>query len=89
MCLKMRPISTIEAVKNEFGALSLIRSSSDLNIPRPLDLVSSERRSYMITGRLPGVSAQSVYAFLRDEQLMQLTQDLREYLAELRRIPKP
>lgn len=89
MYIKLRYTSAIEAAKNEFGALALIRNSSKLNVPQPLDLVSHERRSYMITGRLHGVSAQSVYALLGDEQLMLLAQDLRAYLAELRRIPKP
>lgn len=87
--LKTHTIRTAEAVRNEFGVLKLIRDASDLEVPEPLDLVSNERRSYMITGRLPGIPAQSVYVNLSDEQLITLARDLREYLAELRRIQKP
>ncbi|KAL2756010.1 hypothetical protein ACRALDRAFT_2042239 [Sodiomyces alcalophilus JCM 7366] len=89
MYIKTHTTSTIEAAKNEFGALELIRNSSNLNVPQPLDLVFNERRSYMITGRLPGVTAQSLYATLSDEQLVLLAKDLSTYLAELRRIQKP
>lgn len=89
MFLKLRYTSALEAAKNEFGALALIRDSSGLNLPQPLDLVSKERRVYMITGRLRGVSAQSVYVHLSGEQLMLLAQDLRAYIAELRLISKP
>lgn len=89
MYLKLRYTSAIEAIKDEVGALVLIRSSSSLNVPQPLDLVSDERLSYMITGRPPGVSVQSVYVHLSDEHLMLLAQDLRAYLADLRHIHKP
>ena len=89
MYIKTHSTSTTEAAKNEFGALALIRNSSALNVPQPLDLVSNGSRSYMVTGRLPGVPAQSVYARLGDEQLVLLAKDLSAYLAELRRIRKP
>lgn len=89
MYIKMRPKSVAESGKNEFGALALIRNSSTLKVPQPLDLVCDRRRSYMITGRMPGVTAQSMYPRLSDEQLMLLAQDLSAYLTELRRIRKP
>lgn len=89
MYLKTRTTETAEAAKNEFGALSLIKRSSSLNIPQPLDLVSDEKRTYLITGRMPGVTAQSVYAQLSDEQLACLARDLGVYLGQLRRIQKP
>lgn len=89
MYIKSRPTTIIEATRNEFGALQLIRNSSNLSIPRPLDLVVEGSRSYMVTGRLPGVTAQSVLPQLSDEQIVLLAQDLRAYLAELRRIQKP
>lgn len=89
MYIKMRPPANIEAIKNEFGALQLIRNSSDLSVPEPLDLMVNEKGAYIITGRLPGVSAQSVFPRLSDEQLVLLAQDLSIYLAELRRIQKP
>ena len=90
MYMKTRHTGIMDTVKNEFGALELIRnSSSKLNAPQPLDLVSSGKDSYIITSRLPGVMAQSVYPQLSDEQLTLLAQDLHAYLTELRRIPKP
>lgn len=89
MYIKTHTVDTAEAARNEFGALSLIQKSSSITIPQPLDLVSDEKQTYMVTGRLHGVTAQSVYAQISDEQLMRLAQDLSAYLAQVRRIPKP
>ncbi|KAK3310754.1 kinase-like domain-containing protein [Chaetomium strumarium] len=73
---------------NEYGALQLIRRHSDLAVPRPLDLVSDSKRSYMVTSRIPGYTMGEVFSMLTDEQLHDLASDLNRFLSKLRTIPK-
>ncbi|KAL2256903.1 hypothetical protein VTK26DRAFT_953 [Humicola hyalothermophila] len=73
---------------NEYDALRLIRRHSDLPVPRPLDLVSDSKRTYMVTSRIPGHKMGAVLNLLTDEQVHNLATDLNAFLARLRAIPK-
>ncbi|VUC31919.1 unnamed protein product [Clonostachys rosea] len=77
-----------QGLANEYGALQLVREHTQVPVPCPLDLVSDPTTSYMLTSQIPGHRLGVCLDALSDEELCDLVCDLREYLRELRAIPK-
>ncbi|OAA55872.1 Protein kinase-like domain protein [Niveomyces insectorum RCEF 264] len=57
-------------------------------VPRPLDLVSNGRMSYLLTSRLPGLRLGAFIDTLSDDEANMLVCDLQRCVGELRAIPK-
>ncbi|CAH0046463.1 unnamed protein product [Clonostachys solani] len=77
-----------QGLANEYGALQLVREHTQVPVPCPLDLVSDRTTSYMLTSQIPGHRLGVCLDALSDDELCDLVCDLREYLRELRAIPK-
>ncbi|AEO71211.1 uncharacterized protein THITE_2123381 [Thermothielavioides terrestris NRRL 8126] len=88
MFIKYCSVSSDGPLRNEYGALQLIRRYSNLNVPRPLDFVSDSERSYMVTSRIPGHRLGEMFTVLTDDQLHKLGMELNDFLAKLRAMPK-
>ncbi|KND87680.1 hypothetical protein TOPH_07654 [Tolypocladium ophioglossoides CBS 100239] len=88
MYLKSTSTEWHEGLANEYGALELVRSHTHIPVPRPLDLVSNSRDSYLLTSRVPGHRLGACIDALDDQEASTLIRDLQRCLVELRAIPK-
>ncbi|CAG9946373.1 unnamed protein product [Clonostachys rosea f. rosea IK726] len=77
-----------QGLANEYGALQLVQEHTKVPVPCPLDLVSDRTTSYMLTSQITGHRLGMCLDALSDDELCDLVCDLREYLRELRAIPK-
>ncbi|KAH7214338.1 hypothetical protein BKA60DRAFT_86567 [Fusarium oxysporum] len=88
MYLKTKSVEDHQALKIEFGALQLVRSQTQIPVPRPLDLLSDTETSYLLTATLPGQRFGSYIHILSDHDLDFFTHDMQRYLTQLRSISR-
>ncbi|KAF5614796.1 kinase-like domain protein [Fusarium sp. NRRL 52700] len=88
MYLKTTHRDDYQALANEFGALKLVRSQTQVHVPRPLDLVSDADTSYLLTTTIPGQRLGSYLDTLSDDDLETFRRDLQNYMAQLRSISR-
>ncbi|AEO62728.1 uncharacterized protein THITE_2107226 [Thermothielavioides terrestris NRRL 8126] len=86
--LKKRSLEDYGTLKNEYRALELVRRHTDVPVPRPLDLVSDDKRSYLLTSAVPGCHVGLRINNMSDEEVSSLVRDLRRWLEHIRSIPK-
>ncbi len=89
--LKTQSLDDHKAAINEYGALKTVRRhipNSSVAIPRPLDLVADDKISYLLTSAVPGNLVGRSFDTMTDEEVTILAQDLREWLIQLRAIPR-
>lgn len=88
MYLKTARAENHEALANEYGALQLVRRHTQIPAPRPLDLVSDARTSYLLTSRVPGLLLGACIDTLSGDEVSTLVCDLQTCLGQLRAIAK-
>lgn len=88
MYLKTDRAENHEGLANEYGALQLVRRHTHIPVPRPLDLVSNARTSYLLTSRVPGLRLGACIDMLSDDEADTLVCDLQRCVGELRAISK-
>ncbi|KAI9062153.1 APH-domain-containing protein [Trametes sanguinea] len=91
--LYLRSPGVLAACRNEFNALQLIRQHTSIPVPKALDLVVRNSGTpggdaCLLTTRLPGVSLAACQDVLSDADCTRIATQLKEYLAQLRTIPK-
>ncbi|KAL2066798.1 hypothetical protein VTL71DRAFT_1222 [Oculimacula yallundae] len=70
----------------EFNALEIVRSQTRIPVPRPIDHLLSRTESFLVTSRLEGEPAGLALDKCSDEEMSQIGQDLRSWIAELHTI---
>ncbi|PNP75154.1 hypothetical protein FNYG_11523 [Fusarium nygamai] len=88
MYLKTAHHDDHQALANEFGALKLVRSQTQVPVPRPLDLVSDADASYLLTTTMPGQRLGFYIDMLSDDDLDIFKHDMQEYMAQLRSVSR-
>ncbi|KAG5787589.1 hypothetical protein H9Q69_013335 [Fusarium xylarioides] len=86
--LKTKNIEDHRALENEFETLQLIRSQTQIPVPRPLDLLSDTEASYLLTATLPGQRLGSYMDILSDHDLEIFASDIQRHLTQLRSISR-
>ncbi|KAI8963630.1 kinase-like protein [Daldinia sp. FL1419] len=84
MYLKTSPNEWHTSLSNEFKTLDLLRRQTDTPVPKPLDIASDDKSTYLITSRLPGKPIGMCMDYLNDEKLRAFTHDLRSCLKVMR-----
>jgi len=87
--LKYGPVSDADRHTREYKALHLIRNSTSIPAPYPIDLILSANESIMITTRIDGKPAGVEIDTCSDEELSLMAQDLHGWIAELHSIRRP
>ncbi|KAI0332799.1 hypothetical protein GY45DRAFT_1352463 [Cubamyces sp. BRFM 1775] len=83
--------------RNEFNALRIVGQHTSIPVPKPLDVVVKESKSdgpfssqaYLLITRLPGVPLSRYQDVLSDSDCEHIAAQLKDYLAQLRNIPRP
>ncbi|KAJ8502293.1 hypothetical protein ONZ51_g98 [Trametes cubensis] len=83
--------------RNEFNALQMVRRHTSIPVPKPLDVVVKKSKSdgpfssqaYLLITRLPGVPLSRYQDVLSDRDCEHIAAQLRDYVAQLRDIPRP
>lgn len=87
----------VEGFRNEFNALRVVRKNTSIPVPRALDLgikpadpdePFSSPKAYLLTTRLPGQPLSRCLEIVSDLDLEQISYQLKDYLSQLRNIPK-
>ncbi|KAF8851619.1 kinase-like protein [Acephala macrosclerotiorum] len=86
MYLKHGPEFHAERHVGEFNALKLVRSQTCIPVPHPIDLLLSRTESFLVTSRIEGELAGLAVDECSDEEMHQMAQDLRSWIAELHAI---
>jgi hypothetical protein len=86
MYLKHGPENHAERHAGEFNALKLVRSQTSIPVPYPIDLLLSRTESFLVTSRIEGEPAGIAVDECSDEEMHQMAQDLRSWIAELHAI---
>ncbi|TGO48896.1 hypothetical protein BCON_0226g00050 [Botryotinia convoluta] len=86
MYLKYGPEYDAEYHAGEFNALKIVRSRTSIPVPNPIDLLVSPTESFLVMSRIEGVPAGHAIDECSDEEVHQMAQDLRSYIAELHTI---
>ena len=89
--MKTQNLDAHKAAINEYGALDLVRRhmpNSAVAIPRPLDVVADAKIFYLLTSAVPGQHIGRSFDTMTDEEVAILAKDLREWLTQLRTIPR-
>ncbi|SPJ79289.1 uncharacterized protein FTOL_07680 [Fusarium torulosum] len=87
MYLKTGRVQNFKGLANEYGALQLLRKSTHVPVPRPLDLTSSGDTCYMLSTQLPGHCLGQCIDSLTECEIKTLVQDLQNCLNEMRALP--
>lgn len=74
---------------NQARAMDLVERYTQVPAPRTLDWVCDSQRSFLVMTRAPGVPLGDVLYRMSDAEIVQLDEDLRRCLWELRGIPNP
>lgn len=83
--------------RNEFNALQMVRRYTAIPAPEPLDVISppwdmddphSSPRAYLLITRVSGVPLWRCQDVLSDRGCAQIAMDMKDYLSQLRHIPK-
>jgi aminoglycoside phosphotransferase len=88
MYLKYGPGTHSDRYAKEFSALRPVRNETSIPIPRPIDLIVSPIESILVTSRLEGNPAGFGTQAYSDQELETMAQDLREWIAQLHRVPR-
>ncbi|KAM5364778.1 hypothetical protein ACJA88_012823 [Fusarium oxysporum] len=88
MYLKTKSVEDHQALKIEFGAPQLVRSQTQIPVPRPLYLLSDTETSYLLTATLLGQRLGSYIDILSHHDLDIFTHDMQRYLTQLRSISR-
>jgi aminoglycoside phosphotransferase len=80
--------STFGGKEAEFGALQLVRQYTSIPVPRPLDLICTQKSSFLVTSRIEGECAGIYLDLYSDQEVAAMVDDLRQWVADLRAIPK-
>ncbi|KAF5627273.1 kinase-like domain protein [Fusarium tjaetaba] len=88
MYMKIKSVEDHQALANEFGALRLVGSQTQIPVPRPLGLVSDTETSYMLITTLPGQRFGSYVDVLSNDDLDIFKRDMQKYMAQLRSISR-
>ncbi|TGO39448.1 hypothetical protein BHYA_0054g00050 [Botrytis hyacinthi] len=83
MYLKYGPEYDADNHAGEFNALKIVRSRTSIPVPNPIDLLVSPTESFLVMSRIEGVPAGHAIDECSDEEVHQMAQDLRSYIAEL------
>ena len=79
-------------VRNEFNALQTVGRHTSIPVPKPLDVVVKKRNSrdlvYLLITTLPGMPLAYCEHLLSDRHCAYIAAQLRDYLAQLRAIPR-
>ncbi|CDO75914.1 hypothetical protein BN946_scf184873.g3 [Trametes cinnabarina] len=95
--LYLRHGSGLDSTRNEFNALKLVRQHTSVPVPEPLDLIGlppypndpfKEDHAYLLTTRLPGTPLAYCEDMLSDRDFEHVAAQMKDYLAQLRTIPK-
>ncbi|THV44440.1 hypothetical protein BGAL_0642g00030 [Botrytis galanthina] len=86
MYLKYGPEVYADRHAAEFNALKVVRSQTSIPVPIPIDFLVSPTESLLVTSRVEGESAGLAIDECSDEEMHQMSQDLRSYVAELHTI---
>ncbi|TGO15164.1 hypothetical protein BTUL_0043g00170 [Botrytis tulipae] len=86
MYLKYGPEYDADNHAGEFNALKIVRSRTSIPVPNPIDLLVSPTESFLVMSRIEGVPAGHAIDECSDEEVHQMAQDLRSYIAELHTI---
>ncbi|KAI7970719.1 hypothetical protein EIK77_007899 [Talaromyces pinophilus] len=95
--LYLKFLGDVEGFCNEFNALRVVRKNTSIPVPRSLDLAIkpavlddpfSSPEAYLLTTRLPGQPLSRCLEILSDQDLEQISYQLKDYLSQLRSIPK-
>lgn len=88
----------VEGFRNEFNALRVVRKNASIPVPRALDLGIKPadpdepflllRRIYLRTTRFPGQPLSRCLEIVSDLDLELISYQLKDYLSQLRNIPK-
>ncbi|OSD00301.1 hypothetical protein PYCCODRAFT_1446288 [Trametes coccinea BRFM310] len=82
---------------NEFNALQMVQKYTSIPVPKPVDLVvkepsgtgaASRPQAYLVMTRLPGAPIALCEDILSDDDCRHIAAQLKDYLAQLRAIPK-
>ena len=88
---------TPDGYRNEFNALRMVHQSTSVPVPRPLDVVSKPTNDddpfslpggYLLISRVPGVPLSDCQEVLSDSDCRDITLQMKDYLTQLRGIPK-
>ncbi|KAI0839737.1 kinase-like protein [Hypoxylon sp. FL0890] len=88
MYLKTSPNMWNTSLSNEYETLDLLRRRTDVPVPKPLDIVSDDKDTYLVVSRLPGQLVGYRIDFLSDEKLCNLVRDLQYCLKTMRNLQR-
>ena len=71
----------------EAQSLRLVQRYIHIPVPRAIDAIHSSDSSFLLITGMPGAIIGRRISIMTDEQLDSVAQDLKKYIAELRRIP--
>ncbi|EEH04116.1 conserved hypothetical protein [Histoplasma capsulatum G186AR] len=73
----------------EAHTLRLVEQFTRIPAPRPVDVLGTPRFSYLLMTCVPGRPIGPMIDTMTDEELKQVVLDLKEYVSQLRNIPRP
>lgn len=88
---------SIDGYRNEFNTLQVVRQSTSIPVPRPLDVVAKRTDEddpfslpggYLLISRIPGVPLSDCQEALSDRDCREIALQMKDYLTQLREIPK-
>lgn len=74
---------------NQARAMDLVERYTQVPAPRTIDWVCASKRSFLLMTRTPGVPLGNVLYRMSDAEIVQLVEDLRRCLWQIRGIPNP
>ncbi|RAL16156.1 aminoglycoside phosphotransferase family protein [Aspergillus homomorphus CBS 101889] len=87
--LRRGPTSLGSKYHAEVHTLNMVEQSTSIPAPRAIDVLETPRSSYLLMTRVPGRPIGHFLNTMTDEQIKQAVDDLKTFIAELRRIPRP
>ncbi|KAI0161773.1 hypothetical protein GGR52DRAFT_561098 [Hypoxylon sp. FL1284] len=92
--LFMKYYGQVERSHNEFNALQMVRRHTSVPVPEALDISldlenPNDPRAFVLTTTLPGLQLWSCQHILSDNDLERIATQLKDYIAQLRDIPRP
>lgn len=72
----------------EANTLQIVEKLTRIPAPRAIDVLETRRFSYLLMTRVPGRPIGQMVNSMTDEQMEQAVVDLKQYIFELRKIPK-
>ena len=88
MYLKHGSETQAERLTGEFKALELVQSQTSIPVPYPINLLLSRTESFLVTSRIEGGLAGLALDECSNEEIHQMAQDLRSWIAQLHAIKR-